>query len=87
MNEIKINTKEIESIWEKDNLCFVKMKSGKVWICDKIITRPKKELFRELGFGYSENDIGTAIMETSFYIEKSKNVFVTIPLSKKGKSE
>ena len=35
MNEVKINKNEIESIWEKDNLCFIKMKSGKVWICNK----------------------------------------------------
>lgn len=35
MNEVIINTKEIESIWEKDHLCFIKMKSGKVWICDE----------------------------------------------------
>lgn len=35
MNEVIVNTQEIESIWEKDNLCFVKMKSGKVWICNK----------------------------------------------------
>ena len=35
MNEVIINTKEIESVWEKDHLCFIKMKSGKVWICDE----------------------------------------------------
>lgn len=33
MNEVTINKNEVESIWEKDNLCFVKMKSGKVWLC------------------------------------------------------
>lgn len=36
MNEIIINTTEIESVWEKDNICFVKMKSGKVWLCREI---------------------------------------------------
>lgn len=37
MNKIIINTTEIESIWEKDNICFVKMKSGKVWLCKDFI--------------------------------------------------
>lgn len=40
MNEVIINTNEIESIWEKSNICFVKMKSGKVWICEEFISDP-----------------------------------------------
>lgn len=40
MNEVIINTNEIESIWEKINICFVKMKSGKVWICEEFINDP-----------------------------------------------
>lgn len=33
MNELIVNVNEIESCWEKDNICFVKMKSGKAWLC------------------------------------------------------
>lgn len=40
MKEIIINTNEIESIWEKDGICFVKMKSGKVWLCDEFASNP-----------------------------------------------
>lgn len=40
MKEIIINTKEIESIWEKDGICFVKMKSGKVWLCEEFASKP-----------------------------------------------
>ena len=87
MNEIIINKKEVESIWEKDHLCFIKMKSGKVWLCEETITKPTKDLLFELGLGYSDRDKSSAIIKTSFYIEQIKNDFVSVPLSKKGKSE
>ena len=87
MNEIKINTTEIESFWEKNHLCFIKMKSGKVWICEEEIQRPKWELFKDLGFGYSEKETGIGTIKTSFYIEKAKSTFLTLPLSQKGKSD
>lgn len=87
MNKVIINTKEIESVWEKDNLCFIKMKSGKVWLCEEEIKRPKWELFKDLGFGYSEKQIGLGIIKTSFYIEKAKSTFVTIPLAQKDKCD
>lgn len=35
-NNILINTNEVESSWEKPDACFVKMTSGKIWVCDKI---------------------------------------------------
>lgn len=35
MKEIIINTQEIESVWEKEDACLVKMNSGKVWVCKK----------------------------------------------------
>ena len=88
MNEVIINKKEIESVWEKDDLCFVKMKSGKVWLCKIEFERPKFELFEDLGLGCSSNErLGIGIIKTAFYIEKSKTNFITIPLAQKGKSE
>lgn len=84
MNEVKINKKEIESIWQKDHLCFVKMKSGKVWLCEEMITKPTKELQKELGLGYSERDLSKSTIATSLYIEQVKNDFITIPLSQRG---
>lgn len=84
MNEVMINKKEIESIWEKDHLCFVKMKSGKVWLCEETITKLTKELQKELGLGYSEKDLSTAMIKTSFYIEQVRNDFIKIPLSQRG---
>lgn len=35
MKEIIINTQEIESVWEKEDACLIKMNSGKVWVCRK----------------------------------------------------
>lgn len=33
MDKILISPAEIESCWEKNDACFVKTKTGKVWIC------------------------------------------------------
>lgn len=53
MKEVYINTNEVESCWEKDNICFVKMKSGKVWLCepyaiDRIISNKDRIVAVEL---------------------------------------
>ena len=75
MNEVIINTKEIESIWEKDHLCFIKMKSGKVWLCDEfqtIMTGP--QTFKK--------------KTTEFLTTCSNgNGLAVVKLSQKGKSE
>lgn len=34
IEEVVINTKEVESVWEKDEICFVRMRSGKTWLCE-----------------------------------------------------
>ena len=34
VDEVVINTKEVESVWEKDGICFVRMRSGKTWLCE-----------------------------------------------------
>lgn len=36
MKTILVNTNEIESCWEKSDVCCVKTTSGKVWLCEKI---------------------------------------------------
>lgn len=88
MNEIKINKNEIESIWEKDNICFIKMKSGKVWLCEIEFERPKMDLFTDLGICCTSNEMcGTGIINTAYYIEMTKRDFISIPLAQKGKSE
>lgn len=35
MKTILINSKEIESCWETDDICCVKTTTGKVWLCQK----------------------------------------------------
>ena len=75
MNEVIINTKEIESIWEKNNLCFIKMKSGKVWICDE---------FQDVSTGPQQKQIRTI---EKLVKNVANNGLTIIQLSKKGKSE
>lgn len=38
MNTILINPTEIESCWEKNDACFIKTKTGKIWVCEKTIS-------------------------------------------------
>lgn len=75
MNEVIINTKEIESIWEKDHLCFIKMKSGKVWICDE---------FQNIGTGVKTWSVRTVEKVTR---NVANNGLTIIQLSQKGKSD
>ena len=75
MNEVIINTKEIESIWEKDHLCFIKMKSGKVWICDE---------FQKNTTGVKTWSVRTVEKVT---INVANNGLTIIQLSQKGKSD
>lgn len=37
MKNILVSPSDIESCWEKNDACFVKMKSGKVWVCMKYL--------------------------------------------------
>ena len=77
MNEVIVNTNEIESIWEKDHICFVKMKSGKVWLCQeyKDITTFENNL---VAGGYS--------IKTKDYIAEKQGL-VCLELVAKGKCE
>lgn len=50
MEKIIVNPADIESCWEKPDACMVKMKTGKVWVCEKehtmqtILTNKKEKL-------------------------------------------
>lgn len=44
MESILVNPSDIESCWEKNDACFVKMKSGKVWVCMKYLYFEPKTL-------------------------------------------
>lgn len=70
MKELILNTNEIESVWEKDNLCFVRMNSGKVWLCNQY-----KDFSVSDMIGYS--------VKTIDYIKENKGL-ICLPLSVKG---
>lgn len=35
MKKVLVSPADIESCWEKPDACMVKMKTGKVWVCEK----------------------------------------------------
>jgi len=39
MQKILVSPADIESCWEKPDACLVKMKTGKVWVCEKKIKK------------------------------------------------
>lgn len=43
MKTILIKPTEIESCWEKNDACFIRMKSSKVWVCEQIAYKQVKE--------------------------------------------
>lgn len=34
-SSILINANEIETCWQNNDVCFIRMKSGKTWVCEK----------------------------------------------------
>lgn len=78
--KVLINTNEIENAWEKNEICFIKMKGGKVWLCN-----PKIKIVNDVY--YMEED-GTEInyveQKTLDYILSKKGI-VQIPLLVKEK--
>lgn len=72
MDKILLNPADIESCWEKPDACMVKTKTGKVWVCEKEITR------QENGFVLITNT-----MESILRNQKEK--FVELPLKRGGK--
>lgn len=79
MNEVTINTIEIESIWEKDSICFVKMKSGKVWLCKEFITNSIDGYTIPKDMQLRTKDLLTA--------RGQKPYLVRLQLTSKGKSD
>lgn len=43
MKNILLNVNEIESCWQTEDVCFVKMNSGRVWLCLKSMYNKVKE--------------------------------------------
>ena len=35
MKDILVSPSDIQCCWEKNDACLVKMKTGKVWVCEK----------------------------------------------------
>lgn len=72
MGTILINPQQIESCWESKDVCFVKTKTGRVWLCSLIYPFPDK-------YGI--------IITTKEFLLKSKDTLVELVLAQKGKSE
>lgn len=86
METILISPEDIESCWEKENACLVKMKSGKVWICERIYTSTPipwetKKVGKKLVHEYR-----TIETTTKDHIGRNKNEKL-IEIKLKGKSE
>lgn len=43
MKSVLLNVNEIESSWQTEDVCFVKMNSGRIWICLKSMYKVVKE--------------------------------------------
>ena len=41
MDKILIKPTEVESCWETEDACLVQMKTGKIWVCEKVETQQK----------------------------------------------
>lgn len=41
MEKVLIKPTEVESCWETKDACLVQMKTGKVWVCEKVETQEK----------------------------------------------
>lgn len=76
MKEIVVNTNEIESVWEKTDVCFVKMKSGKVWLCELSKDNSIEDFLRTDVLSLSTKD----------YIAHNKGL-IKLPLCTKDKCE
>ena len=50
MEKILIKPTEVESCWETNDACLVQMKTGKVWVCEKVETQEKIKKSLELPF-------------------------------------
>ena len=77
MNTVLISPAEIESCWEKNDACFIKTKSGKVWVCEKYVDIDDFEI-EDYAIG------GHTIPTTEFIINNQSKSIVRLPIKKRG---
>ena len=77
MKTILINPEEIESCWEKNDACFLKTKSGKVWVCEQSIDIDD--------FDIGDYAIaGHTVSTTEFIINNQNKSIIRLPIKKRG---
>ena len=76
METILICPADIESCWEKNDACFIKMKSGKVWICcrDIDVTTATGNCVM-MGYTTSTKD---------YILENQDKAIISLPKKKRG---
>lgn len=80
MEKILINPADIESCWEKNDACFVKTKSGKVWVCQKYLYEPSTQ---SLEIHIFEDEQVTTTLGLIKHLKNEKLVELTL-LTKRG---
>ena len=77
METVLINPAEIESCWEKNDACFIKTKSGKVWVCEQYVDIDD--------FTIGDYAItGHTIPTTEFIINNQDKSIIRLPIRKRG---
>ena len=77
METILICPADIESCWEKNDACFIKMKSGKVWICCKNIDVETGKMDDYAVFGYTTST-------KDYILENQDKAIISLPKKKRG---
>ena len=77
MESVLISPADIESCWEKNDACFIKMKTGKVWICELYIDIETCKIGNYAVGGYTAST-------KDFIIENQNKAIIKIPLKKRG---
>lgn len=72
METILICPADIESCWEKTDACFIKMKSGKVWICCKFI-----DVGNPIMMGYTTST-------KDYILDNQDKTIISLPKKKRG---
>lgn len=72
MDKIIVNPADIESCWEKPDACMVKMKTGKVWVCERDVQEKSGQFI-----------LNTNTIEKIMANKKEK--LVELPLKRGGK--
>ena len=72
MDKVIVNPADIESCWEKPDACMVKMKTGKVWVCERDVQEESGQFI-----------LNTNTIEKIMANKKEK--LVELPLKRGGK--